>query len=146
MQVRNWMTKDVVTVSGATGIRVAANLMKSKNIRHLPVIEGKWLIGIVTDRDLRQAMPPQALALDVHEQDHLMDEVHVSDVMTKRVVGVSPDVSFAKAADLMVRNKIGCLVVLKEEALVGIITESDILRAVADKEVLFEVPLSQRKE
>ncbi|MFQ5989583.1 MAG: CBS domain-containing protein [Candidatus Methylomirabilales bacterium] len=145
MQVRNWMTKEVVTVSGATGIRVAANLMKTKKIRHLPVMEGERLVGIVTDRDLRQAMPPQALALDVHELDYLMDEVHVSDVMTKRVVGVSPDVSFAKAADLMVRNKIGCLVVLEGEALVGIITESDILRAVADKEALFEVPVSRGK-
>jgi len=56
------------------------------------------------------------------------------------------DVSFAKAAELMVRNKIGCLVVLEGETLVGIITESDILRAVADKEALFEVPHARGKE
>ena len=56
------------------------------------------------------------------------------------------DVSFAKAAELMVRNKIGCLVVLEGEALVGMITESDILRAVADKEAVFEVLLSRGKE
>ncbi|MCZ6481138.1 MAG: CBS domain-containing protein [candidate division NC10 bacterium] len=56
------------------------------------------------------------------------------------------DVSFAKAADLMVRNKIGCLPVLDGEALVGMITESDILRAVADKEAVFEAPLSRGKE
>ncbi len=146
MQVCDWMMKEVVTVNGATGIRVAAELMKARKIRHLPVVEGERLIGIVTDRDLRQAMPPQALCLDVHEVDYLMDEVHVCDVMTKRIVGVSPDVSIVKAAELMVRNKIGCLVVLEGEALVGIITESDILRAVADKEAVFEAPLSRGKE
>lgn len=146
MQVCKWMTKGVLTASGATRIREAAGLMKARNIRHLPVMEGERLIGIVSDRDLRQAMPPQALALDVYEREYLMDKVHVSDVMTKRVVGVSPDVSFAKAADLMVRNKIGCLVVLEGEVLVGIITESDILRAVADKEAVLEVPLSPQKE
>jgi len=146
MQVCDWMMKEVVTVNGATGIRVAAELMKARKIRHLPVVEGERLIGIVTDRDLRQAMPPQALCLDVPEVDYLMDEVHVCDVMTKRMVGVSPDVSIAKAADLMVRNKIGCLPVLDGEALVGIITESDILRAVADKEAVFEVLLSRGKE
>jgi acetoin utilization protein AcuB len=146
MQVCNWMTKKVSTVNGAIGLREAAELMKAGKIRHLPVVEGNRLIGIVTDRDLRQAMPPYALSLDVHEVDYLMDKVRVGDVMTKRVVGVSPDVSIAKAADLMVRNKIGCLPVLDGEALVGIITESDILRAVADKEAVFEAPLLRGKE
>ncbi|MEE9138346.1 MAG: CBS domain-containing protein [candidate division NC10 bacterium] len=146
MQVCNWMTKKVSTVNGATGLREAAELMKAGKIRHLPVVEGGRLIGIVTDRDLRQAMPPHALSLDVHEVDYLLDKVRVGDVMTKRVVGVSPDVSIAKAADLMVRNKIGCLPVLDGEALVGMITESDILRAVADKEVVFEAPLSRGTE
>lgn len=146
MQVSNWMTREVVTVSGTTGVRAAAALMQARNIRHLPVMEGERLIGIVTDRDLREAMPPPALFLDVHEADYLLDKVPVCDVMTKRVVGVSPDVSIAKAADLMIRNKIGCLPVLEGEALVGIITESDILRAVADKQALFEVPTSRAKE
>lgn len=146
MQVCKWMTKEVLTVGGATGIGAAAELMKARNIRHLPVMEGERLIGIVSDRDLRQAMPPGALSLDVHKVGYLLDKVLVRDVMTKQVVGVSPDVSIAKAADLMVRNKIGCLPVLEGEALVGMITESDILRAVAEKQALFEVPISRVKE
>jgi len=146
MQVLNWMTKEVVTVDKATGVRAAADLMKARNIRHLPVMEGERLVGIVTDRDLREAMPPASLLLDVHEADYLLDKVPVCDVMTKRVIGISPDVSIAKAADLMVRNKIGCLPVLEGDALVGIITESDILRGVADKQDMFEVPISRAKE
>ncbi|MFQ5802551.1 MAG: CBS domain-containing protein [Candidatus Methylomirabilales bacterium] len=146
MQVCTWMTKEVLTVTGATGLREAVELMKARKIRHLPVVEDERLIGIVTDRDLRQAMPPHALSFDVHEVDHLLDKVRVRDIMTKRVVGVSADVSIAKAADLMVRNKIGCLPVLDGEALVGMITESDILRAVANRQAVFEAPLLRGKE
>jgi acetoin utilization protein AcuB len=132
VQVRDWMTKEVVRVSGATSLREAAGLMKVRKIRHLPVVEGDRLIGIVTDRDVREAMPSHAVSLENHERQNLLDKVYVRDIMTARVVGVSPDVSIPKAAGLMCRNKIGCLPVLDEEALVGIITESDILRAVAE--------------
>jgi acetoin utilization protein AcuB len=134
MQVRDWMTKEVVRVSGTASLREAAELMKIQKIRHLPVVEGDCLMGIVTDRDVRQAMPSRAMSLEDHEFQNLLDKVRVGDIMTTRVVGVSPDVSITKAAGLMCRNKIGCLPVLDEEALVGIITESDILRAVAEDE------------
>lgn len=149
MQVHDWMTKDVVTTSGATSVREAIELMKVQKIRHLPVVEGGRLIGIITDRDLRQAVAPQSLRLGVHEEDYLLDKVYVRDIMTRRVVGVSPDVSFTKAAELMVRNKIGCLPVLEGETVVGIITESDVLRAVAEREggaVGHKVPHSREKE
>jgi acetoin utilization protein AcuB len=136
------MTREVATVDGTIGAREAAELMRTRRIRHLPVMEGRRLIGIVSDRDLRQAMPPKALSLGVREVTDLLEKVPIRDIMTTRVVGVSPDVSIARAADLMVRNKIGCLPVLEAEALVGIITESDILRAVAEKEAVFDVPLS----
>jgi acetoin utilization protein AcuB len=134
MQVRDWMTKEVVRVSGTASLREAAELMEIQKIRHLPVVEGDCLMGIVTDRDVRQAMPSRVMSLEHHEFQNLLDKVRVGDIMTTRVVGVSSDVSITKAAGLMCRNKIGCLPVLDEEALVGIITESDILRAVAEDE------------
>lgn len=133
MQVRNWMTKEVVWVSGVTSLREAADLMKVRKIRHLPVMDGKELMGIVTDRDLRRAMPAQAKSREGHDPQNVLNRACVRDIMTTRIVGVSPDVSIPKAAGLMYRNKIGCLPVLDEEALVGIITESDILRAVAEE-------------
>lgn len=149
MHVHDWMTKDVVTISGASSLREAIELIRAREIRHLPVVDGGRLIGIVTDRDIRKAIAPEPLLLDVHEADYLLDKVYVRDIMTRQVVGVSPDVSFAKAAELMVRNKIGCLPVLEGEMVVGIITESDILRAVAEEErgaVGQKVPHSRGKE
>lgn len=146
MQVRDWMTKEVVWVSGATSLREAAELMKVRKIRHLPVMDGKQLMGIVTDRDLRRAMPAQVKSLEGHDSQNELNKVCVRDIMTARVVGVSPDVSIPKAAGLMYRNKIGCLPVLDEEALVGIITESDILRAVAEKAGEMALPDASRSQ
>lgn len=137
MRVADWMQRKLITINPQETLRTAWQLLRQHHIRHLPVVEEGRLIGIVTDRDLRQAMP------------YLLDKVHIREVMTKRVVGVSLDVSIAKAADLMLRNKIGCLPVLEGEVLVGIITESDILRAVAEQKgilALPEVPLLQGKE
>lgn len=144
VQVCDWMTKEVVRVSRVTSLRGAAELMKARKIRHLPVMERDRLIGIVTDRDVRQAMPSPTVSFSSHEPQNLLDKVYVRDIMTIRVVAVSPDVSIAKAAGLMCRNKIGCLPVLDEEALVGIIAESDILRAVAEEEREMAFPGASR--
>lgn len=144
MQVRDWMTKEVVWVSGATSLREAADLMKVRKIRHLPVMDENQLMGVVTDRDVRQAMPARAASVEGHDPQNVLDKVYVHDIMTARVVAVSPDVSIPKAADLMCRNKIGCLPVLDEEALIGIITESDILRAVAEEAGEMAVPEAPR--
>ena len=146
MQVRDWMTKGVVWVSGGTSLGKAADLMKVRKIRHLPVMDGKQLMGIVTDRDLRRAMPAQVKSLEGHDPQNVLNKVCVRDIMTSRIVGVSPDVSIPKAAGLMYRNKIGCLPVLDEEALVGIITESDILRAVAEEAGEMALPDASRSQ
>ncbi len=146
MQVRDWMTKEVVWVSGATSLREAADLMQVRKIRHLPVMDKNQLMGVVTDRDVRQAMPPRGASLESQDPQNVLDKVCVRDIMTARVVAVSPDVSIPKAADLMCRNKIGCLPVLDEEALVGIITESDILRAVAEEAGEMAVPEAPRSQ
>ena len=140
MRVRNWMTKVVVTVSGATRVREASDLMKTHKIRHLPVVEEGRLVGIISDRDLREVVPSQVATSKIETVQHFLDKIQVQLVMTKQVVGISPDGSLAKAADLMVRNKIGCLPVLDGYALVGIITGSDILRAVAEEKGVMALP------
>ncbi|MFQ5847498.1 MAG: CBS domain-containing protein [Candidatus Methylomirabilales bacterium] len=145
MRVQDWMTAEVVTVGGSTSLREAAELMTSRKFRHLPVVEEGRLVGIVSERDLRQAMPSQVMSRALQGSDKLLDKACVRDIMTRRVVGVSPEVPIGKAAALMARNKIGCLPVLEGEALVGIITGSDILHAVAEEKgvvALPEVPLS----
>ena len=86
MQVQEWMNRDVVTVAPDESFRTAMHLIRQKGIRHLPVVEGKRLVGIVTDRDLRQASPSGATSLSIHELHYILEKVTVREIMTKQVV------------------------------------------------------------
>lgn len=116
MRVCDWMTPNVTTIRERTTIQEAVDMMRARKVRHLLVMEHGTLRGVVSQQDL---LP------------HLLERGEVRHIMTKQVLGISSDVSIGRAADLMLRNKIGCLPVLDGETLVGIITQSDILRAVA---------------
>ena len=129
MQVQEWMNRDVVTVTPEESFRTAMHLIRQKGIRHLPVVEGKRLVGIVTDRDLRQAAPSGATSLSIHELHYILEKVTVREIMTKQVVTVRPDQTVEDAALLLLGHRIGGLPVVRDGALVGIITETDILEA-----------------
>ena len=129
MQVQEWMNRDVVTVTPEESFRTAMHLIRQKGIRHLPVVEGKRLVGIVTDRDLRQAAPSGATSLSIHELHYILEKVTVRDIMTKQVVTVRPDQTVEDAALLLLGHRIGGLPVVREGELIGIITETDILQA-----------------
>ncbi len=118
MQVKNQMSKEVVTIPPDTSILRAIEIMHQKSIRHLPVVEEGELVGLVTEGDLRQA---SLLSL--------VDKVSIDDVMIKNPVAVSPDASIEEAARLVYRHKIGGLPVVVGRKLVGIITIVDILAA-----------------
>lgn len=112
------MNAQLVTVGANAPISQARQLMEKNRIRHLPVVEGRGLIGIVTDRDVRVA----------EARGRGEAELLVADVMTQNVLTVGPDTMVDQAAMLMVDSKIGCLPVLNaEDEVVGIITDSDIL-------------------
>ena len=132
MLVEKRMKRDPVRVSPEDSFRHAMTLIRQKGIRHLPVVEGDRLVGIVTDRDIRQASPSPATSLEVHELHYLLEKVKVSEIMTKRVHTVTPDTPIEEAARLMITHKIGGLPVLHEGKLAGIITETDILTAFVD--------------
>jgi len=129
MQVKEWMNRDVLTVTPDESFRTAMHLIRQKGIRHLPVVEGKRLVGIVTDRDLRQAAPSGATSLSIHELHYILEKVTVRDIMTKQVVTVRPDQTVEDAALLLLGHRIGGLPVVVEGDLCGIITETDILQA-----------------
>jgi len=129
MQVQEWMNRDVVTVTPDESFRTAMHLIRQKGIRHLPVVEGKRLVGIVTDRDLRQAAPSGATSLSIHELHYILEKVTVRDIMTKQVVTIRPDQTVEDAALLLLGHRIGGLPVVREGELIGIITETDILQA-----------------
>lgn len=131
MKVRELMTGALITVSPEIGVFEARQIMLKERIRHLLVKEGGRLVGIVTDRDIRLNLPSQATSLSVWEVNHLLSRLTVGEVMTKGVIIIGPDQEARAAARLMLEHKIGALPVLDGEHLIGILTETDILREFA---------------
>ncbi len=130
MLVREWMTPDVITVDENTSMMKALHIMKENRIRRLPVLSRGKLVGIVSDRDLKEASPSKATTLDVHELYYLLAEIKVKEIMTKNPITIRPEETVERAAVIMLENKIsGMPVVNSQGELVGIITQSDIFRA-----------------
>jgi acetoin utilization protein AcuB len=129
MLVERWMKANPITVGPQDSFRHAMNLIRQRGIRHLPVVEGGRLVGIVTDRDVRQASPSAATSLEIHELHYLLEKIKIRDIMTSEVVTATPEMPIEEAARLMLTHRIGSLPVLRGMALVGIITETDILSA-----------------
>jgi acetoin utilization protein AcuB len=123
------MTGAIIAVGPDTPMLDARHLMVKERIRHLLVTEGDRLVGIVTDRDIRLNLPSQATSLSVWEVNHLLTKLTVGKVMTGSVITVGPDRAARDAAQLMLEHKIGALPVMDGGRLVGIVTETDMLRA-----------------
>jgi acetoin utilization protein AcuB len=132
MLVRKKMKKDLVTVTKDERMTVAKKIMKEKNIRHLPVVDGKRLVGLLTNMDVRKAEASPATSLEIRELHYLLDKLTVGEIMTRNVITISPDVSIEEAAILLHDNKIGCLPVVEDGNLAGIITENDIMEILID--------------
>lgn len=130
MLVRRWMSTGVITVDEATSMMKASIIMKEKKIRSLPVVNKKGkVVGIVSDRDLRDAAPSKATTLDVYELNYLLSSMKIKDIMTQNLVFVRPDETVEFAAILMLENKISSLPVMNDKGdLVGTITQTDIFR------------------
>jgi acetoin utilization protein AcuB len=127
--VRDWMIKDVVTVEPDTPMLEAHQLMRSRNIRRVPVVKRGKVVGIVTRSDVREASPSDATTLNVWEMNYLLAKLKVREIMTSDVITIHPEETLKEAAIKMYDKKIGALpVVDKHNNLVGILTESDIFR------------------
>ena len=130
MLVKDWMSKDPITINDDTPMMKAIHLMKQNRFRRLPVLQEGRLVGIVSDRDLKEASPSKATTLDVHELYYLLSELQVKDIMTRDPITVSPDDTVEHAAQLMLENTISGLPATDEKgAVVGILTQSDVFRA-----------------
>lgn len=134
MLVRNWMTKDVITITPDISLLKLGKLMRDKKIRRLPVVDEKGhVIGIVSDRDVRDASPSRATTLDMYEMHYLLAELKASSIMTPRPLTVKPTDTVESAAMLMLDNRVGGLPVVEENGdLVGIITDHDVFKALVD--------------
>jgi acetoin utilization protein AcuB len=127
MLVKNWMTKNVVTIGEDESMPAAMNLMKEHNIRMLPVLTGGKLAGVVSDTDLKRASASDATLLDVHELLYLLSKITVRDIMTKKPVTVPENYTVEETAELLTANKIsGAPVVNDAGDVVGIITRDDL--------------------
>jgi acetoin utilization protein AcuB len=124
-----WSMKTyLITVSPDTSVLKARELMDAHKISHLPVTDGKArLLGIVTDRDLKQAWASPASTLSVYELTYVLQKLTVESVMTREVMTAGPDTTIERAALMIHDHKIGALPVVKQDKLVGIITSNDLM-------------------
>jgi acetoin utilization protein AcuB len=129
MRVQDIMTTGPITVPGEMPVLDARQLMLKHRIRHLLVTDGRKLLGIVTDRDIRLNLPSPATSLSVWEVNYLLARLTVDSVMTRTVITVDSERDAVEAAALMLDHKIGALPVIDNGIMVGIVTETDVLRA-----------------
>ena len=130
MSVRDRMSRRVLTVRPEARLSAAAQLMRTRQIRHLPVVDRAGrLVGMVTARDLRQALFAPAVQAETEDVLGLLETLVVGDVMTRGVLRVRAATSIRDAARLMRERKLGALPVVEGERLIGLLTETDVLRA-----------------
>jgi len=127
MQVRDLMRPDPVTLSFADSLDIADDLMRLGRIRHLPVVDGTRLVGIVTQRDLLHAAVSSLLALGRTAERDWLRKVPVASVMSPRLFTIAPSTPLQTAVEIMLDKKIDCLPVVEDGALVGILSETDCL-------------------
>ncbi len=130
MLIKDWMAKDPVTINEDTSMVKAIHIMKERHFRRLPVVAQGKLVGMVTDRDLKEASPSKATTLDIHELYYLLAELQVQEIMSRNPISVSQDDTVEHAAQIMLEHTIsGLPVVDAGGAVVGLITQSDVFRA-----------------
>jgi CBS domain-containing protein len=128
MQVQEIMSTDVIVVGRNDDLSQVEDLMVTKKLRHVPVVENGELVAIVSQRDLFKAMMSSTMGYGEKAQKTYLHSVRVKEVMTYPVVTIAPATSVGEAADLMVHKGIGCLPVVEGTQLVGVVTKTDLLR------------------
>lgn len=132
MFVSDWMTKKVIILYPNDYLSDAISMMKEHEIKHLPILKNDKLKGILSDRDIKEYSPSKATTLDIYELHYLLAKTKVKDVMKTKIVTTTPDAPVEEAAMIMLDHNIGCLPVLEQGNLVGIISDKDIFRALVD--------------
>jgi acetoin utilization protein AcuB len=129
MLVREWMSRQPVTITQDVSITEALRVMRQREVRRLPVLDELGnMVGIVSESDLLYASPSPVTSLSIYEMHDLLTRLKVSELMAKDVITVAPDTPLEEAARIMADSKIGGLPVVEGGRLVGIITETDIFK------------------
>ena len=133
MLVKDRMTKDPVSVSPNTPVSEALNLMRQHDVRRMPVLDKRGrLVGIVAEKDLLYASPSPATSLNVYEIGYLLSKLKIKEIMSEDVITVTEDAPLEEAARIMADNAVSGLPVMRDQELVGIITETDIFKAMLE--------------
>lgn len=133
-RVRDIMTSPAIVIGPGTTVPAAIALMKEHRVRHLPVVENERLVGIISRGDLREASITAAINADIYELNFMLNRLTVDRLMTRKVISVTPQALIVHAAELMTEHKIaGLPVVNPNESVIGIVTESDLLRLLVRK-------------
>jgi acetoin utilization protein AcuB len=128
MLIRDIMLTDPVTASTGARLPELLRLLQRHGFRHVPIVEAGKLVGIVSDRDIKQSMTSAALSTEGKGREHLLGELMAGDIMTRRLVTIGPSAGVEEAARLMVEHRVSALPVTEADRLLGIVTETDILR------------------
>lgn len=132
MFISDWMTTKVITIAPDDSVSDAIKIMKEKGIKHLPVLKDRRMKGIVSDRDIKEFAPSKATSLDIYELHYLFAKTKVKEIMKTKVVTATSDMPIEEAAKLMYDFGTGCLPVVDDGGLCGIISDRDIFRALID--------------
>ena len=127
MKIKDIMVKEVATLDVNDELSLANDIMRLGRIRHLPVVDGSKLVGIVSERDLFRSSLAQALGYCTKATRDLMKTIRIKDIMVGEVITVTSEMHLARAVQLMLEKKIGCLPVVEDDQLVGLVTETDVL-------------------
>jgi len=132
MYVSDWMTKKVYAVEPDEYLSDALSVMKEQSIKHVPVVKGGKLKGILSDRDIKEYSPSKATSLDIYELHYLLAKTRIKEIMKTKVITTTADTPVEEAAMVMLDQGIGCLPVLDTGNVVGIISDKDIFRSLVD--------------
>ena len=130
LRVENVMQDEVVTLQRGDRLDLADDVMRLGRIRHMPVLDSGRVVGVVSNRDLLAAGLSRALEFDWEQRRAFLRSVEVSEVMADQVITIAPEAPLREAAEMMVKQGVGCLPVVKsEDTFVGLVTETDLIRA-----------------
>ena len=141
--VRDVMSSPVVSVTRQTRLPMIKHLLREKNIRRLPVLENGHLVGIISLGDVRNAFPSDATTLSIFELSYLLDRVTAEEIMRSDVLTIEADAPLVAAASVMLEHKVSGVPVVQHGEVVGMITESDIFRAVVAGQVALPLTVTR---
>ena len=130
--VRDYMTPQPEALEASQNLLDAVLLLRKSGFRHIPVLDQGQLAGVISERDLWRFSPTMLIPLSQQDYNRVFEETSIGKVMTRDPQTIAPDAPLSQAVDLLIQNRLGCLPVMENDILVGIITVRDMLRALYD--------------